>query len=106
MEYNTLITPAYFAFVRAFLTDPRDIQDRNIIGTRHIDPRILKVIGVRSLTTDLQCPARTCALGSGRRQFKPGQPSVLLMPLDIVETNVQRKGRPLQLTVLVRGWVR
>jgi hypothetical protein len=24
MEYDTLITPAYFAFVRAFLTDPRD----------------------------------------------------------------------------------
>jgi hypothetical protein len=53
MEYNTLITPAYFAFVRAFLTEPRDIQYRNIIGTRHIDPRILKVIGVRFVITDL-----------------------------------------------------
>jgi hypothetical protein len=53
MEYNTLITPAYFAFVRTFLTDPRDIVYRNIIGTRHIDPRILKVIGVRFVITDL-----------------------------------------------------
>jgi hypothetical protein len=53
MEYNTLITPAYFAFVRAFLTDPRDIQYRNIIGTRHVDPRILKLIGVRFVITDL-----------------------------------------------------
>jgi TM2 domain-containing membrane protein YozV len=56
MEYNTLITPAYFAFVRAFLTDPSDIQYRNIIGTRHIDQRILKAVGVRFVITDLPIP--------------------------------------------------
>src|SRR5262249_62005078 len=53
MEYNTLITPAYFAFVRTFLTDPRDIQDRNIIGTRPLYPRIFKLICVRFMLHDL-----------------------------------------------------
>src|SRR5262249_10485247 len=47
MESNTLMTPASFAFLRAFLTNPDDSQFRNIIGMRHIDPRILKIIGVR-----------------------------------------------------------
>ena len=36
----------------------------------------------------------------------PVEPALLLTPLDIVETNVQRRGRPVQLTALVRGWVR
>ena len=59
MEYNELITPAYFAFVRTFLTDPRDIQYRNIIGTRHIDLRILRSIGVRFVITDLPMSGAT-----------------------------------------------
>lgn len=59
MEYNTLITPAYFALVRVFLTHPRDVQYRNIIGTRHIDTRILKLIGVRFVITDLPIAGAT-----------------------------------------------
>jgi hypothetical protein len=59
MEYNTLITPAYFSFVRAFLTDPGDLQFRNIIGTRRIDLRILKLVGVRFVLTDLPISAAT-----------------------------------------------
>jgi hypothetical protein len=51
-EYNTLMTPAYFAFLRRLLSDPHDIQIRNYMGVRHIDPRILKAVGVRFLITD------------------------------------------------------
>src|SRR5215831_1661392 len=47
MESNTLMTPASFAFLRAFLTNPDDSQYRTIVGMRRIDPRILKIIGVR-----------------------------------------------------------
>jgi hypothetical protein len=59
MEYNPLITPAYFAFVRLFLTELSDIQYRNIIGTRHIDLRILRAIGVRFVITDLPMSGTT-----------------------------------------------
>jgi hypothetical protein len=59
MESNTLITPASFAFLRAFLTNPDDSQFRNIIGMRRIDPRILKTIGVRFVITDLPISGAT-----------------------------------------------
>jgi hypothetical protein len=53
MESNTLMTPASFVFLRAFLTNPDDSQYRTIVGMRRIDPRILKIIGVRFVITDL-----------------------------------------------------
>lgn len=53
LEYNQLMTPAYFTFVRTFFSEPDDIIFRNVIGTRHIDPRLLKLIGVRYVLTDL-----------------------------------------------------
>src|SRR5262249_51340698 len=85
MEYNTLITPAYFAFVRAFLTDPRDIQYRNIIGTRHIDPRILKLRGVRFVTTDLPISGGQSLIGI-HRQFGLGRTK--LPKIDAVQLEV------------------
>jgi len=52
MEYNTLISPPNFAFLRTFLTNPTDIMFRVAIGTRRIDQRILKAIGVRFIISD------------------------------------------------------
>jgi hypothetical protein len=52
MEYNTLISPPNFAFLRTFLTKPSDIIFRVAIGTRRIDQRILKAIGVRFIISD------------------------------------------------------
>ena len=53
MESNSLMTPASFVFLRTFLTNPDDSQYRTILGMRRIDPRILKIIGVRFVITDL-----------------------------------------------------
>jgi hypothetical protein len=47
-----LISPPHFVFLRTFLTEPTDTLVRNIIGTRRIDQRILKAIGVRFIITD------------------------------------------------------
>ena len=58
-EYNSLLTPAYFAFLRTLLSDPHDIQIRNYVGIRHIDPQILKAIGVRFIITDLPISGAT-----------------------------------------------
>jgi hypothetical protein len=58
-EYNELLTPAYFAFSRALLSDPHDVQTRNYMGLRHIDPRILKAVGVRFVITDLPISGAT-----------------------------------------------
>lgn len=52
-EYSQLITPAYFAFVRRFFTRPGDVQTRNRVEMRHIDPRLLAAIGVRFVITDV-----------------------------------------------------
>jgi len=59
MEYNTLMTPAYFALMRTFLTDPGDLQFRNLVGTRRIDLRILRAVGVRFVITDLPMSGAT-----------------------------------------------
>src|SRR5215211_4264713 len=53
LEYSTLVTPAYFALLRVFLTHPTDIVTRNIIGTRRIDLRILRLLGIRFIITDV-----------------------------------------------------
>ena len=58
-EYNTLMTPAYFTFLRGLLSDPHDIQIRNYVGLRHVDPRILKAVGVRFVITDLAISGAT-----------------------------------------------
>jgi hypothetical protein len=59
MESNTLMTPFSFAFLRTLLTDPDDSQVRTIVGMRRIDPRILKMIGVRFVITDLPISGAT-----------------------------------------------
>ena len=59
MESNTLMTPASFVFLRTFLTNPDDSQYRTIVGMRRIDPRILKIIGVRFVITDLPISGAT-----------------------------------------------
>ena len=52
VEYNPLMTPAYFVFMRTFFTEPVDIQVRNIVAMRRIDPRLLAAVGVRFVITD------------------------------------------------------
>jgi hypothetical protein len=52
LEYNPLITPPYFAFTRRFFTEPVDLQIRNLVAMRHIDPRLLAAVGVRFVITD------------------------------------------------------
>jgi hypothetical protein len=52
-EYNQLITPAYFVFMRHFFTHPNDVQTRNRVEMRHINPRLLAAIGVRFVITDI-----------------------------------------------------
>src|SRR5215216_5523202 len=52
LEYNPLMTPAYFAFMRTFFTEPADQQTRNAVAMRRIDPRLLAAIGVRFVITD------------------------------------------------------
>src|SRR5262245_21080850 len=54
MEYNSLMTPAYFVVMRRFFTEASQIVTRNIVVMRHVDPRMLKVLGVRFLLTDAQ----------------------------------------------------
>jgi hypothetical protein len=49
MEHNTLITPAYFAFVPIRVTSSIATSSARGILTS----RILKVIGVRSVITDM-----------------------------------------------------
>jgi hypothetical protein len=52
MEYNPYMTPAYFAFMRRFFTEASDKVGRNMVVMRRIDPRMLKLLGVRFLLTD------------------------------------------------------
>jgi len=52
LEYNPLITPPYFAFARSFFTEPADLQIRNEVAMRRIDPRLLAAVGVRFVVTD------------------------------------------------------
>ena len=56
LEYNQLMTPAYFVFVRTFFTEPVDRQIRNLIAMRRIDPRMLAAVGVRFVVTDAPYP--------------------------------------------------
>jgi hypothetical protein len=51
-EYNPLITPPYFAFMRTFFTEAADVQIRNLVAMRRIEPRLLAAIGVRFVVTD------------------------------------------------------
>lgn len=51
-EYNQLMTPPYFVFIRSFFTEPIDRQTRNIVLMRHINPRLLAAAGVRFVITD------------------------------------------------------
>jgi hypothetical protein len=52
LEYNPLMTPAYYVFGRTFFTEPVDRQIRNLLAMRLIDPRILAAVGVRFVITD------------------------------------------------------
>ena len=51
-EYSPQMTPAYFAFTRRFFTFPGDIQSRNWVQMRKVDPRLLATLGVRFVITD------------------------------------------------------
>jgi hypothetical protein len=61
LEYNPLMTPAYFVFGRTFFTEPADVQIRNLLIMRRIDPRILAAVGVRFVVRDRCSLRRRCA---------------------------------------------
>jgi hypothetical protein len=51
-EYNQFLTPPYYLVTRTFLARPDDRQMRNIMVLRNIEPRVLRMMGVRFLITD------------------------------------------------------
>ena len=51
-EYNSLISPVFFSFIKKFLTYPQDKQTRNVIVTRKINTNILRLLGVKFILTD------------------------------------------------------
>ena len=51
-EYSQVITPPAYLVMRQFLARPIDRQIRNVMTLRHIDPRILKMMGVRFFVSD------------------------------------------------------
>jgi hypothetical protein len=52
LEYNPLQTPPYFVFTRQFFTEWKDVQVRNLVAMRRIEPRLLAAVGVRFVITD------------------------------------------------------
>lgn len=52
MEYSPLITPAFYLITRYFLARSGDVQMRNVMTLRDINPRLLRMLGVRFLITD------------------------------------------------------
>ena len=52
MEYNELMAPAHFVVMRRFFTEASQQVTRDIVVMRRVDPRMLKVLGVRFLLTD------------------------------------------------------
>jgi hypothetical protein len=53
LEYGAYKSPAYFVIMRRFFTAPDDIVIRNVVGVRQIDQRMLRLLGVRFIITDL-----------------------------------------------------
>ncbi|MGO8914935.1 MAG: hypothetical protein ACLQJR_03405 [Stellaceae bacterium] len=53
MEYGAYKSPAYLVVTRRFFTAPDEIVIRNVVGARHIDQRMLRLLGVRFIITDL-----------------------------------------------------
>jgi hypothetical protein len=51
-EYTPTITPFLYVFTTRLLAVPGDTQMRNVLVLRKIDPRILRMIGVRFVVTD------------------------------------------------------
>jgi hypothetical protein len=54
MEYNSLITPAFYLFTKSFFSMPGDGQVRSVMTLRRPEPRLLESIGVRFVITDRQ----------------------------------------------------
>jgi len=52
IEYNPLITPAFYLMTKNFLARRGDLQVRSAITVRNINQRILRMMGVRFLITD------------------------------------------------------
>jgi hypothetical protein len=51
-EYTPNITPFFYAITSRLLAPPDDLQMRSVVVLRHIDPRILAMLGVRFVITD------------------------------------------------------
>jgi hypothetical protein len=82
LEPNPLMTPAYFAFTRLFFTEPGDVQIRNWVAMRRIDPRLLAAVGVRFVVTDAEVDG-----------LRPRE----MLPVSIAESRLERAGLPARL---------
>ena len=51
-QYFTFITAPYYLFMTDFLSRPQDWQTRSGLVLTHIDPRILRLLGVRYVVTN------------------------------------------------------
>jgi hypothetical protein len=51
-QYFTFITAPYYLFMTEFLSRPQDWQTRSGLVLTQVDPRILRLLGVRYLVTD------------------------------------------------------
>jgi hypothetical protein len=52
MEYNSLLTPAFYAFTKTFFALPYDRQMRSVMVLRRPNAKLLAAIGVRFVVTD------------------------------------------------------
>lgn len=52
-EYNQLIGPIFYKFTKKFLACSQDIQIRNVMCLRKVDPKILGLLGVKYFITDM-----------------------------------------------------
>jgi hypothetical protein len=52
-QYTPTISPSFYALTSRLLALPDDKQERNIVVTRKFEPRILAMLGVRYVITDL-----------------------------------------------------
>lgn len=51
-QYSSTMTPAFYAFTTRLLADQRDRQLRSVIVLRRYEPKLLGMLGIRSVVTD------------------------------------------------------
>jgi hypothetical protein len=87
-EYSQLMSPVYWTFVRRFFTYPEDFELRNYIATRVINQRLLAMIGVHFIITDLPVTGLKQRVGLHfpmTEQFRAGPLQELARSVDSVD---------------------